>query len=192
MSAVEETALLVVDVQNDFCAGGALAVPHADDVIPALNRHIEKAESQGLPVYATRDWHPTDTAHFAGRGGPWPPHCVQHTAGAEFHPSLHLPPHAIIITKGADPSSHGYSAFDGYTNEGVPLLSDLRARGIQRLLVGGLATDYCIRHSVLGALRTGFRVTLLTDAIAGVDEAASARAVAEMREGGAVLDGRRA
>ena len=186
-TASPSAALLVVDVQRDFCPGGALAVPEGDRVVPVLNMYIAQAIVRDMPVYASRDWHPADTGHFQAHGGPWPPHCVQNTEGARFHPDLALPPTAIIVTKGDDPSRDGYSMFDGRTPEGTALLADLRARGIGRLYVGGLATDYCVKHSVLDGLRAGFDVKVLNDAIAGVDlrPGDSAAALREMRDAGA-------
>jgi nicotinamidase/pyrazinamidase len=181
------SALLVVDVQKDFCPGGLLAVTGGDQVVPVLNRYIDEATAEGWPVYATRDWHPPMTHHFQPYGGEWPPHCVQHTEGASFHADLRLPASAIIISKGQDAESAGYSAFQGCTPEGRPLLEDLRERQIGHLYVGGLATDYCVKHSVLDALQNGFRVTLLGDAIAGVEaqRGDSALAVAQMQAAGA-------
>lgn len=181
------TALLLVDVQNDFCPGGALPVPQGDRVVPVLNRYVEEARARGRPIYASRDWHPSETRHFKAYGGEWPPHCLQQSSGAEFHPDLNLPPDTIVVTKGQNPESAGYSAFEGETSGGRPLADDLRARGVTHLHVGGLATDYCVKHSVLDALRHGFGVTLLTDAIAGVDltPGDSARALAEMLAAGA-------
>jgi nicotinamidase/pyrazinamidase len=185
VTGTSRSALLVVDVQNDFCSGGALAVPDAERVVAALNRHVAAATAADVPLYASRDWHPAVTRHFDRYGGPWPVHCVQDSAGARFHPDLPLPPDAITITKGADPDSHGYSAFDGRTPQGDPLLTDMKRRGIEHLFVGGLATDYCVRHSVLDALAAGLAVTLLGDAIAGVDAEGSAKALAEMEARGA-------
>ncbi len=181
------SALLVIDVQNDFCSGGALAVPGGDAVVPALNRMIGWASSSGRPIYATRDWHPPDTHHFKAYGGVWPVHCVQGTAGAKFHPDLALPASATIVTTGDTTDSEGYSAFEGHTPHGSSLVHALRERQIAHLYVGGLATDYCVRHSVLDALKSGFEVTLLTDAVAGVDvnPGDSAKALDEMRRAGA-------
>jgi nicotinamidase/pyrazinamidase len=183
------SALLVVDVQKDFCPGGALAVPAGDRVVPALNRHIADAGARGWPVYASRDWHPPVTRHFQPYGGEWPPHCVQNTDGANFHHDLHLPESAIIVSKGQAADTHGYSALEGHTSDGRTLLSDLRERGIDHLYVGGLATDYCVKHSVLDARRAGLEVTVLADAIAGVDVKSgdSTRAMAEMRAAGAEI-----
>jgi nicotinamidase/pyrazinamidase len=185
MSDGDRTGLLVVDVQNDFCQGGALAVPDGDRVVDALNQYIDTAVAQGVTVYASRDWHPAVTSHFKSQGGPWPAHCVQGSDGARFHPDLRLPSTAIVITKGESPDSAGYSAFEGRTPEGKPFLTDLLARGITHLVVGGLATDYCVKHSVLDALSAGLQVTILEDAIAGVDPGDSASALTQMRDRGA-------
>lgn len=180
-------ALLIVDVQNDFCAGGALAAPDGDSVVPPLNRYIAQAVEAGMPVYASRDWHPHVTKHFKACGGPWPPHCVQGTAGADFHPSLTLPADTIVVTKGDDPAREGYSAFDGRTADGRSLADDLRVRGIETLYVGGIATDYCVKQSVLDARRAGFDVRVLADAITGIDvrPGDSEKALSEMVEAGA-------
>lgn len=189
MDTSERSALLVVDVQNDFCTGGALAVPGSEGVVRALNHHIEHAVEAGMPVYASRDWHPQVTTHFEQFGGLWPVHCVQGSEGARFHPDLRLPPDAIVVTKGDRPDAHGYSAFEGRTAGGAPLLEDLQRRGITHLYVGGLATDYCVRASTLDALSSGIRVTLLSDAVSGVEVQAgdSERALHEMRDHGAEL-----
>ena len=189
MSGHNGAALLVVDVQRDFCAGGALAVPAGDVVVGPLNRLIEQSHTAGVPVYASRDWHPVESRHFEPRGGPWPIHCVAGTAGAAFHPELRLPPDAIVVSKGQDPDSPGYSAFEGQTPDGTALLQDLQTRGVEHLYVGGLATDYCVRASVLDALNAGLRVTVATDAIAGVELASgdAERALQEMQTSGAEL-----
>jgi len=184
-----KAALLVVDIQKDFCAGGALAAPGGVEIIPAVNRHVADASARGMPVYATRDWHPVRTTHFTEYGGNWPPHCVQGTAGAQFHPALNLPPDAIIVNKGDDPQRHGYSAFEGHTSEGRTLLEDLRARHITRVYVAGIATDYCVRQSALDALRAGLEVRVLPDAIAGIDvrPGDAQRALDEISAAGAEL-----
>jgi nicotinamidase/pyrazinamidase len=189
MTNDRRSALLVVDVQNDFCPGGALPVPHGDRVIPVLNRYVEEAVEQGFPVYASRDWHPTVTRHFKAYGGEWPPHCVQDTYGGRFHADLRLPDSTIVISKGQDPDKPGYSALEGSTADGQSLLADLRARHVDHLYVGGLATDYCVKQSVLDALTAGLKVTVLRDAIAGIDAQPGDvdRAIAEMREAGAEM-----
>src|SRR6185369_12106587 len=134
-------ALVIVDVQNDFCPGGALAVERGDEVVPRLNAYIEKFTHAGLPVFATRDWHPEKTIHFSAYGGQWPPHCIQGTAGAEFRSDLRLPADAVIVTAGAAPDEDGYSGFDG-RGAGGTLEEMLRKAGVERIFVGGLATDY--------------------------------------------------
>ena len=189
MTGRSRTALLVVDVQRDFCAGGALAVPGGDGVVDPLNRLIERCRNAHVPVYASRDWHPAESRHFEPHGGPWPVHCVAGTEGAAFHRDLHLPPDAIVVSKGRDPAASSYSAFDGQTADGASLPQDLQARRVERLYVGGLATDYCVRASVLDALNAGLRVTVATDAISGVElEPGDAeRALQEMQASGAEL-----
>ncbi|MBW8372319.1 MAG: nicotinamidase [Thiobacillus sp.] len=175
-------ALLIVDVQNDFLPGGSLAVPQGDAIIPILNRYIDVFMSQGLPVYATRDWHPERHCSFRAQGGPWPPHCVADTHGAEFSAALTLPPAATVISKATAAERDAYSGF-----QGTYLDSRLRAAGVRRLFVGGLATDYCVLNSVRDALRLGYEVLLLTDAIRAVDVRTGdgQRAEAEMARLGA-------
>ena len=156
--------LLIVDVQNDFLPRGALAVPHGDEILPVLNRWLEAAESAGTPVFATRDWHPEDHGSFQRRGGPWPPHCVQGSWGAEFARDLRLPQAATVVSKGSDPDRDAYSGF-----QGTDLEARLRALGVRRLLVGGLAADYCVLETVRDALGLGYEVVLLRDAVRPVD-----------------------
>jgi nicotinamidase/pyrazinamidase len=185
-------ALLIVDLQNDFCPGGALAVPEGDQVVEPLNR---LADSFDL-VVASRDWHPSDHGSFAGVSvdeaawhgtdppAIWPPHCVQGTPGAELHPSLDRSSIDVVMDKGQDANSQGYSAF-----QDTPLAELLRDRGVDRLYVGGLATDYCVKNSVLDARSLGLDVIVVEDAIRGVEvePGDSERAVEAMREAGAVL-----
>ncbi|MGQ9657118.1 MAG: bifunctional nicotinamidase/pyrazinamidase [Fimbriimonadales bacterium] len=183
------TALLIVDVQNDFCPGGALAVSEGDQVIAPLNRAAEAIAQRGGLVIASRDWHPRTTRHFQEFGGKWPVHCVQGTQGAAFHPDLRLPDATVIVSKGTGTEDDGYSAFEGRTEDGKTLHEVLQAHGVRRLLVGGLATDYCVRASVLDALRHGYEVVVLTDAIRGVNLQPddSERALQEMQAHGAQL-----
>jgi nicotinamidase/pyrazinamidase len=183
-------ALLVVDVQLDFCPGGSLAVPNGNGILPPLNRHIAEALSTGLPIYASRDWHPSVTTHFAAYGGEWPPHCVQGSRGAVFHPDLKLPADVTVITKGDDPEQDGYSAFEGHTSSGKPFRDDLRDRKIEILYVAGLATDYCVRQTVMDGLRAGLEMVVLTDAVAGIDarQGDVDRALEEMQQAGAALE----
>lgn len=165
----EGDALLIVDVQNDFCPGGSLAVPEGDRVVPVLNAYIEAFSRRGLPVYASRDWHPEETAHFEAGGGPWPPHCVAGSEGAAFHPDLALGDDATVVSKGTDPTDDGYSAFEAESDAGRELGESLKEREIRRLFVGGLTTDYCVRASVLDAAAQGFRPVVLLDAVRGID-----------------------
>lgn len=162
-------ALLIVDVQNDFCPGGALAVPEGDKVVPVINKYIKIFQKKKAPVLATRDWHPVRTGHFKDFGGIWPVHCVQNTRGAAFHPKLKLPKGAILLYKGMDPQEDAYSAFQAEDARGAKLLKLLGLLGARELYVAGLATDYCVRFSVRDALKNGFKVKLLTDAIKGVN-----------------------
>jgi nicotinamidase/pyrazinamidase len=157
-------ALVIVDVQNDFLPGGALAVPGGDQVVPALNRYIALCEGRGLAVFATRDWHPEDHCSFRARGGPWPPHCIAHSRGAAFAGGLQLPRSAGIVSKASSADRDAYSGF-----EGTDLEAQLRGRGAARLLVGGLATDYCVLNTVRDALARGFQVLLLKDAVRAVN-----------------------
>ena len=180
-------ALLIVDLQNDFCTNGALAVPDGDRVVEPLNRAAQLFADHGLPVLASRDWHPPVTRHFREFGGVWPPHCVQGSAGAAFHPAFRLPEGTIILSKGMDPDRDSYSAFEASTEEGRSLEELLMALGVRRLYIGGLATDYCVRQSTLDALDLGFKVTVISDAVAGVDlkPGDSERALKEIGQAGA-------
>jgi nicotinamidase/pyrazinamidase len=179
-------ALLIVDVQNDFCPNGALHVPDGDRVVAPINRGIDRFRAEGLPILASRDWHPPVTKHFQEQGGRWPVHCVRETPGAAFHPDLELPPDVVILSKGTDPDRDSYSAFDGTTADGMLLEQFLEMRGIEHLYIGGLATDYCVKATALEGLLIGKKVTILTDAIAGVEleEGDSERALAAIRQAG--------
>lgn len=176
-------ALVIVDVQNDFLPGGRLAVPHGDEVIPVLNRYIAEFEKKGLAILATRDWHPPDHCSFRDQGGTWPVHCVANTPGAAFASSLRLPDSVVVISKGDVAEKEAYSGF-----EGTDLETYLRQRSVDTLYAGGLATDYCVLNTVKDALRHGFKVLLLTDAVRAVNLHAEdgARALREMLELGAV------
>lgn len=180
-------SLLIVDVQNDFCPGGALPVTDGDKVVPALNRYIERFEKARLPIFATRDWHPEKTRHFKVYGGLWPPHCIQGTKGAEFRQDLQLPADAVIVSAGMAPDEEGYSGFDGRDGRGMGLAELLRLQGVARIFVGGLATDYCVKHTVLDGVKHGFKVVLLEDAVRGVNlqPGDSERSIAEMLRAGA-------
>ncbi|MDP1537004.1 MAG: nicotinamidase [Burkholderiales bacterium] len=183
MAIGEHDAVLIVDVQTDFLPGGSLAVAGGDGIVPVLNRCLRAARRRNIPVFASRDWHPRDHCSFHARGGPWPEHCVAGTRGAEFAPDLELPRNVIIIDKATTPDAEAYSAFAV-----TGLASRLRELGVQRLLVGGLATDYCVLNTVRDARKAGFEVLLIGDAIRAVDAKPGdgARAEREMREAGAV------
>lgn len=179
-------ALILVDVQLDFLPSGSLAVPRGDEVVPALNRYIAVFRGLTLPIVATRDWHPPDHCSFKPRGGPWPPHCVAGSDGARFAVRLDLPCEARIVSKAASRDQDAYSGF-----EGTDLDDWLKRAGVTRVFVGGLATDYCVLNTVRDALRLGYAVCLLEDAVRAVDVRAGegARAMAEMQRLGAMLIG---
>jgi nicotinamidase/pyrazinamidase len=184
------SALLIVDVQKDFCPGGSLAVTGGDEIIPVINRYIRLFQEKGLPIFASRDWHPQKTVHFSLCGGIWPVHCVQESDGASFHPDMQLPENTVILSKGMNPERDDeYSDFQAVTELGVPFDQFLREHGISMLYVCGIATDYCVRTTVIDALNYGFSVTLLKDAIRGVDlkPGDSLRAIQEMIAAGATL-----
>ncbi len=186
------TALLVVDVQNDFADPvGSLAVPGGADVIPVINENVRAARAAGALVVATQDWHPEVTPHFAAQGGLWPVHCVGGTWGAELHPELRAA--GEVVRKGAG-GDDGYSAFserDPVSGESssTPLEVMLKARGIEHVVVSGLATDYCVVETVVDARVAGFEVDVVRDAIRAVDlePGDGDRAIARMRDAGAEL-----
>ena len=177
----KKRALIVVDVQNDFCPGGALGVAQGDEVVAPLNRLIDEFLERGEPVYASRDWHPSITKHFTAYGGTWPVHCVQDTKGAEFHPQLRRDPRITVISKGLG-DKDCYSAFDE-----TDLISRLKQQGVEEVWVGGLATDYCVKSTVLDALKNGFEVNAVENAMrpVNVNPGDGDRAIEEMREAGA-------
>lgn len=188
MASIEETlhrgdALVIVDMQKDFCPGGALPIENGDRVVPILNRWIETALAKGVPVYTSRDWHPLNHISFKPRGGPWPPHCVQDTDGARFHPDLRVPESAIKVTKGVRFDQDQNSAFDQ-----TGLANQLRYDGIQRLFVGGLAEDVCVLATVLDGCKEGFEVVVISDATLPVTIAGGEEARKKMRAAGAGLE----
>lgn len=180
----QNDALLIVDVQNDFLAGGALAVPDGNAVLPVLNQYIRAFQSRGLPIFASRDWHPPDHCSFTDQGGPWPEHCIAGSIGAALAGALGLPPDIRIISKATQRTRDAYSAFDG-----TGLDQELRGLGVVRLFVGGLATDYCVLHTVKDGLAAGYVVLVLADAVRAVNlrPGDGDRALAEMARLGAVL-----
>jgi nicotinamidase/pyrazinamidase len=182
MDVLETDALLVIDVQNDFCTGGALAVPDGERIIPLINVLMPHFDH----VFATQDFHPAGHSSFEAQGGPWPEHCVQGTEGAALHPDLNITSIDRIFQKGTDPKTDGYSGFSG-----TELASELNRLGVQRVFVTGLATDYCVKATTIEAIDHGFEAVVVTDAIRAVN--AKPRdgedALAEMEEAGATLIG---
>jgi nicotinamidase/pyrazinamidase len=176
-------ALVIVDVQRDFCRGGALAIARGDEVVPVLNRWIEGARSAGVPIYASRDWHQNRHPSFTEFGGKWPPHCLQDSEGAQFHDDLDLPASSIIVTKGTRFDRDQNSAFDG-----TGLAVELRRSGITRLWIGGLAQDVCVCATVLDARREGFETMVISDATMPVTREGSDLAQEQMRKAGAVFE----
>jgi nicotinamidase/pyrazinamidase len=157
-------ALLVIDMQVDFLPGGALGVAGGFETIAPINHLIELFRAQGLPVFASRDWHPDNHCSFTAQGGPWPPHCVADTLGAEFAAELALPDDAVVISKADTPGVDAYSAFAG-----TELSNQLRAREVTRVTVCGLATDYCVLNTVSDALEEGFETLIVPEAMRAVD-----------------------
>jgi len=207
------SCLVVVDVQNDFCPGGALAVPEGDRVVPVLNAWIKKFRERGLPVVYTKDWHPADHSSFKPNGGIWPPHCVQHTCGSDFHPDLLV--EGTVFVKGFVANREAYSGFDSRLQAAEsqvtsqvagqvagnskasaqeetfgPLLGEwLRQQGVKRIYVGGLATDYCVKATVLDGLKEGLEVVVIRDAVraVNVNKGDGDRAIDEMAKAGATV-----
>jgi len=182
-------ALIVVDVQNDFLPGGTLAVPRGDEVIAPLNAYLRQFEQRHLPVFVTRDWHPPQHCSFREQGGPWPPHCIAGTPGAEFARGLRVPAGAHVVSKATGARADAYSGF-----QGTDLAAQLRGLGVTRVVVGGLATDYCVRATVLDALAAGFGAVVLSDAVRAVElrPGDASQALADMKAQGAQIAGRAA
>jgi len=160
-----DAALILVDIQNDFCPGGALAVSEGDQIVPAANRLMSKFRL----VISTEDWHPANHISFQERGGPWPPHCVQGTWGAELHPDLQTGAIAHYFRKASSPDKDDYSEFAGKDDRGRTLNEVLRSHGVKELFVVGLATDYCVLETVLDGLKHGYEVCVVTDAVRAVN-----------------------
>lgn len=176
-------ALLIVDVQNDFCPGGALPIAGGDAVVPVLNRWIAAAIQKNVPVYASRDWHPLEHPSFREQGGPWPVHCVQDTVGAMFHRELRLPPDTVKVTKGVRFDHDQNSAFDE-----TGLGEQLRRKNISRLWVGGLAEDVCVLATVLDGRREGFQVNVIEDGTRPVTPSGGEQARRDMEQAGALFE----
>lgn len=176
-------ALIIVDVQNDFMPGGSLPVPEGDAIMPSVNRWIAAAVAGRAVVVASRDWHPAGHSSFRDQGGPWPPHCVQDTPGAQFHPGLRLPRDFLLVSKGDRRHLDQYSDF-----QSTPLAGELRRRGVRRVFVCGLAQDVCVKATVLDALAHGFEAHVVTSATRPLDPGSGRQAREEMLRAGAVLE----
>ncbi|WP_297090553.1 nicotinamidase [Thermococcus sp.] len=172
-----EEALIVVDMQRDFMPGGALPVPEGDRIIPRCNEYIRAFMGRGALIVATRDWHPENHISFREQGGPWPRHCVRGTEGAEF--VVELPADAVIISKATEPDREAYSGF-----EGTELAEILKKRGVKRVYICGVATEYCVKATALDAVKHGFETYLLRDAVKGIDEEDEERALRELESAG--------
>ena len=166
---MSKAALLIVDVQNDFCPGGKLPVKDCGRIISNINISTDKFKKVNLPIIASRDWHPADSRHFKEFGGDWPTHCVRNSKGAEFHPLLNLPDNVIVISKGTRIDEDSYSAFEGQDDKGLSLSEVIKKLRVKKLFICGLATDYCVKSSALDALKAGLEVYLLLDCVEAVD-----------------------
>ncbi len=163
---------MVVDVQEDFCPGGALPVTHGDGIVPEVNRWVGAFRKAGRPVAYTQDWHPRRHVSFSGRGGPWPPHCIQGSKGAQFHPDLRV--EGTIFRKGFELDQEAYSGFQGRLSdprgiEEVDPATWLRTQGVGQLFICGLAQDYCVKATALDALQNGFKATVISEATRPVE-----------------------
>lgn len=178
-------ALIILDVQRDFCAGGALEVADADAIMPTVNALIEEAVAAGVPVVASRDWHPAGHASFRESGGDWPPHCVQGSAGAQFHPDLRLPEQAIIVSKGEAPERDQLSALSD-----AGLANRLRGLGVRRVLIVGLALDVCVRETALDAVAKGFETHVRLSGARAINREGARTAVDSMRKAAVIVEER--
>jgi nicotinamidase/pyrazinamidase len=182
-SLQRKDAVLVVDVQVDFCPGGALPIEEGDRVVPVLNEWIRVALDRGLSVYLSRDWHPDRHVSFRGQGGRWPAHCLQDSEGARFHPDLLLPEGAVKVTKGVRLDQDQNSAFDQ-----TGLAVQLEREGVRQLWIGGLAQDVCVLATVLDARRVGLEVCVILDGTRPVNRSDGRRALESMRDAGARIE----
>lgn len=181
-------ALLIVDAQLDFFPNGALAVPHGHEILPEVNKWLNAAIERKIPIFASRDWHPSDHCSFHAQGGPWPKHCVQNDQGAQFHPDLQLPKHVIIINKAFNATDEGYSAFTGQTLDGAPLNDVLQEKNIKRLWINGLALDYCVSESALDARKYGYEVRLLLKGTRAITPESGRAALDRLKTAGVIIE----
>ena len=182
-------ALIIVDMQNDFCPGGSLAIEGGNKIIPVINKYIKNFTKDRDLIVFTRDWHTADHCSFTQQGGIWPPHCVAGTKGADFHPDIVVPENAVIISKAASAEKDAYSGFEGTSSDSLMLDEVLKKKGINELFICGLATDYCVKSTVLDALNHGYRVKFLSDASSAVEVKSGDgnSAVKEMKTAGAEI-----
>ncbi len=176
-------ALLIVDVQNDFCPGGALPIEAGDAIVPVLNEWINAAENAGIRIYVSRDWHPESHMSFDSEGGAWPPHCIQDSDGAAFHSELSLPAGAVIVTKGTRFDRDQYSAFDE-----TGLADELARRNVRRVWIAGLALDVCVRATALDAAKEGLEVHLIKTATRPVTLEGGSKALEELERAGVIVE----
>ena len=174
--------LIVVDVQNDFCPGGKLALDEGDEVVPVINAMIAQAQESDIPVFVSRDWHPRHHVSFDERGGPWPEHCVQDTKGAEFHPDLSVPDNAGLVSKGARFDIDQYSVFDK-----TGLVSELVHLNVKRVWVVGLALEVCVKATALDAVKNDYETLLVEDGTRFIDRADAEKTRAELKEAGVIF-----
>lgn len=172
-------ALIVVDVQVDFCPGGSLSVPGGNEIVSVVNQLVKLFEKRGGLVVFSRDWHPKNHVSFKDQGGPWPVHCVQNTKGAEFHPELYIPDSAIIVSKATEASKEAYSAFDD-----TELAETLKEAGVKRIFLCGLATDVCVKSTAIDAVKLGYEVYVAEDASRGITKEGVEKSLEEMKKAG--------
>lgn len=182
-------ALLIVDPQNDFMPNGSLAVPFGDEIVPVVNEWIKAAQEMQIPIIVSRDWHPKNHVSFVEQGGPWPEHCVQETKGAEFHPNLKIPTNAIIVNKAFHAEKEGYSAFDGVTvTDNKNLGNKLRELDVKRIWIAGLALDYCVHYSAVGAYHEGFEYHVIIPGCRSITKETEDRAIRDLEKFHAVFE----
>ncbi len=179
MSIGSTDALIVVDVQVDFCPGGSLSVPGGDEIVSVVNQLVKLFEKHGGLVIFSRDWHPKNHMSFKEQGGPWPAHCVQNTKGAEFHPEVYIPDSAIVVSKATEASKEAYSAFDD-----TELSETLKEAGVKRIFVCGLATDVCVKSTAIDAKKLGYEVYVIEDASRGITKEGIENSLEEMKKAG--------
>jgi len=179
---MDNSALIVVDMQNDFMDGGVLAVPGSKSIVPTINLYMEVFHNRSLPIYATRDWHPQNHISFRERGGPWPPHCIMFTEGASFFNKLKFPKETEVISKAMKPDEEAYSGF-----QGTDLAIRLKKRGISNIFISGVATEYCVLSTAMDGIKNGFRVHLLQDAVRGIKDRDVSSAMQRMKDAGVII-----